>query len=202
MSSARIMLAALYLEDGPALNPEHTDILTRLASKYKLRMIHDKDDARAVLAACGPSIALLVLDAGITRPENVDIANKLANLAWAGSTVVFAGAFCAAKEADLMRTLEKALGLPWTYGGRRREIAGLKRDVTGGMDLPGGYALEAVMMGNVESISVWYDASVSEKGAVVVFLGYGKGRLGYVGDVNLEESSKQCVMKMFEVAKE
>lgn len=194
------MLVALYLEDGPALNPEHTGILTRLASKYKLRMVSDKEEARAVLTACGPAVAILVLDAGITRPENVDIANQIANLAWAGGKVVLAGGFCGAKEVDLMRTLEKAVGLPWKYGGRRREIAGLMRSVAGEMDLPGGYALDAVMMENVELISVWYGASVSgdmEKGAVVVFTGYGKGKLGYVGDVNLEEGSKQCILKMF-----
>lgn len=101
-----------------------------------------------------------------------------------------------------MRMLNKNMALDWEYRSRGREVAGLNRDVAGKMDLAGGYALGAVMLGNVLPITVLYGASLSgymEQSAVVVFTGYGLGKLGYVGDVDLEET-KECLMAMLKAS--
>lgn len=195
--TSRRPIVALYLEDDLISDPEHSDILTRIAGKYSLRTVRDKTDALEVLAREPPTV--LVLDSAVTKPDNDDIADKLAHLAWAGSTVILAGAFARAEEADLKRMLSKNLGLDWVYRGKGREVAGLRRNVAGGKGLAGGYALEAVMLGNVLPISVWYGASVggyADQSAVAVFGGYGEGKLGYVGDVNLEDKTKECLMAM------
>lgn len=188
------------MEDQPILSAEHSSLFTSLLAKHDLRVARGKREARAILDDSSPTV-IIALDAGTTKPENQDIADDLVDRVWAGATLILAGGFGTANEPDLMRTLDKVWGLPWKYAGKRSEMACLKTDVAGDMGLPARYALEAVMMDNVEPISVWYEVSMSEhtqKAAVVVLTGYGKGKLGFVGDAHLKDESKEVILKMLE----
>ncbi|SPN97180.1 uncharacterized protein DNG_00696 [Cephalotrichum gorgonifer] len=200
MTSSKSVII-LYLEDDPSLTAKHEDLLATLGSKYELQLVYTKEVAFPILSDARPA-TVLVLDAGITKPENSDIANRLVSLAWGGSTVILAGGFSGANEKDMMKLLERIWGLPWKYHGMSREFTSLTTDMVRKRgDLLMGYYQEAVFMGIVEGFATWYgtgETEAKDRGAAVVFMGYGGGKLGYVGDMKIEEGTKLCIMRMLE----
>lgn len=193
----RARVDALYLEKDLMYDPEHSALLTWISSKYCLRTVRGKADALNALAT--PPRVIVVLDSGITKPENEDIADKLARLAWAGSRVILAGYFARAEKNDLKRTLSENLALEWEYRGRGRDRMYLNGEVASGKGLAAASFVETVILGNVLPTSVWYGDSVAgnvDQNAMAILGGYGQGTLGFVGDMNLEDKTKKLIMAM------
>lgn len=203
----------LDLEGGLSFEA-YNKLIARIASKNEFLPAYNKKQAFATLnrkavhehkgffALRKDTHPVLVLDAGITKPENQNIADRLAHLAWEeGRTVILAGDFSRAKKEEMMRMLGGTWGLPLKHCGVRRGETKLSKDMLEKKgELFESYSQKAVLMGYDGGIQWSYDMGEGhggeDKGAAVLFLDYGKGKLGYVGDVEVEEGTMRCILKM------
>jgi len=129
-----------------------------------------------------------------------------------GGILVLMGNFSSTiRPKDLDKFFQEA-GLPWTHAEYLRTTVHRNDSrETSHTSLPSSYSQKAVFLANVSVNDAWYlptDASRTEslvfhskrihdlQQTPIALTGIGKGKLGYVGDVNGEECSDAVVLAM------
>lgn len=163
-----------------------------------------------------PPAAIISVDGGVSDPKYVNFQSRLAAYAQTGGTVIFAHLFSNFVSGSNMKALWDSFGFNWQSGDYHRtdfalnpgckEIFGQQR--WGKLDK--AYNVKALHLKGVPSDGkvyvpadgaksmsmVFAPAEVDQGQTPAAFVHYGKGLVGYVGDVNNEEGSRKLVMEM------
>jgi hypothetical protein len=145
---------------------------------------------------------VFITDSRITEKKNEALLVELVAYAKAGGIVVMWGTFSASTSRPGMDAFfRKGWDLPWKMSSYHRTTFSLNRQnelATSNHKLQDSYSMKAVHLRDVPNEAALYlNASENLAETPVVFAEIGKGRLGYVGDVNSEVGSTKTVVAMF-----
>jgi hypothetical protein len=157
-----------------------------------------------------PPQAVLVTDGGISKHRVVY--GKLLDYVRGGGILVLMGNFTSFTRPSDMNELFQEAGLPWTYAEYQRTTVYRNdtEETSSHTSLPSSYSQKAVFLAGVPGKDAWYLPNDSSRTESLVFnsdpvdqnttpialTNIGKGKLGYVGDVNGEEGSDAVVLAM------
>lgn len=165
-----------------------------------------------------PPDGILVTDPGVAKPAAKRLLDRVvAYVRAGGGTVVFSYAFSSNIRMDDMKDFwDKAWDLPWEPASYHRTNLALNDSAS---TLQGHqvaalqkvYSQKALCLKNVQREHCWYlpmDDSrvqsmvfppdrVNQNETAVVFAPVGQGRVGYTGDVNMEDGTHMVVKSMF-----
>ncbi|EPS98305.1 hypothetical protein FOMPIDRAFT_1087441, partial [Fomitopsis schrenkii] len=158
--------------------------------------------------------AILLTDGYVIDPGQEQLLAKVASYTRQGGIVVFGCQFSSFVSRDELEAMfQHAFGLPWTRTNYYRSTFAPNRGVKG-IDfaaLPSAYSMKAVMLGKVPSSAAVFvetgnygdESSASApvptgnvNEAPAAFTKVGRGYLGYVGDVNNEETTSHVIAAM------
>ncbi|KAJ9145311.1 Ribonuclease H [Pleurostoma richardsiae] len=190
-------ILTLCLEHESLFDACFGSLVSHITSKVKMERVTTKEAALSILTQESSPSVILIADGALTRQRKVweCVIDRLRE----GATVVLAGCFSnMVREGEFNRFFAR-LGLPWQRGSYHRTTVSLRRGAVGAhlaSRLPSAYSQKALFVKNMERSAAWYTETETSDEAAVVFAKVGSGRLGYVGDVNGEESSDLVVMAM------
>ncbi|KAG6861781.1 hypothetical protein C0995_012285 [Termitomyces sp. Mi166 len=173
--------------------------------KSKLEVLHGLSHERVLeLLGSQDLVGILITDAAIIETENAYLLSQLVAFAKAGGTVVMGGSFSSHIKFNQVGTFfQDSWGLPWRSGdytsceitvNRGHELA--KSSV-----LPSAFMMKGLFVAGVTPQTTLYvpvRAHVAKKSQSPVALAQvGKGRVGYIGDVGLQDEHSKIVLAMF-----
>ncbi|KAG5639186.1 hypothetical protein H0H81_006090 [Sphagnurus paluster] len=186
------------------------DLLDLLRSK--LEVLHGLSNERVAELIGSPDlVGVLVTDATVTQPANAYLVDRLVEFAQAGGTVVMGGSFGSSIRFDEIGPFfQEVWGVPWQGGdytssevklNSKHEYAKLSQNQA----LPETIHMKALhITGITPETAVYLPTKNSQAGASskkpqapVALISVEKGRLGYVGDVGLQEEHSKIVLAMF-----
>jgi hypothetical protein len=136
-----------------------------------------------------------IIDAAPTRQRK--IWDAVINHMLEGATVVLTGFFSTMTNSGEFDRFFARLGLPWERGAYHRATIPLNGNAVDqqlARHLPSSCSVKAVYLNNVDSSAVWYADERDQ--TAVAFAQVGKGRIGYIGDANLERESQTIALAM------
>lgn len=188
---------------------EHADLKRARTAKGALTYL-DKNTA-------SPPDGILVTDTGVAQPAAKELLGRVVAYARAGGTVVMSYCFSSNMRMDEMTEFWKqAWDLPWEPASYHRTDLTLNESAS---TLQGQqvaalqkvYSQKALCLKNVQREHCWYLPAedsriqsavfppdrVDQNETAVVFAPVGQGRVGYTGDVNMENGTHMVVKRMF-----
>ncbi|KAI0660128.1 hypothetical protein C8Q70DRAFT_75804 [Cubamyces menziesii] len=214
MPGTRPLVVLICLDFYELFQRVHAHLLSALQARSEICFAKTKSEALTYLTSTTRPNAVVVCDAAVSHPEYVDVLHHLVQYVQSGGTAVFAGAFSSfVRFWSLQSMFECAWGLPWRLGTYHSADYALNPRVKGLniKELPKKYSMKAVTLAGVAPKALLYaeprflrklsrgkDSSASKPTleASVAFTKIGKGRLGYMGDVNGEVSTTAVVLAM------
>ncbi len=190
-------ILALCLENEALFDSVFGSLVSHITSKAKMERATTQEAAFSMLSQEPPPSVILVIDGALTRRRKVW--DRVIDRLREGATVVLAGCFSSMVSEGQFTRFFARLGLPWKRGSYHRTTVNLCRGVVDGhltSRLPSTYSQKALFVRNVERSAAWYSSGDTSDEAAVVFAKIGLGKLGYIGDVNGEESSDLVVLAM------
>ena len=203
----------------------YTALISQISSKYATTSIlNNAPDALQAIQRSNPPPVILAIDGGISKPSYTNFHRRLAKYVKEdGGTVIFGMLFSNFVRPRDVGALFSAFGLEWELGDYHRSNFVLNSDsMVVREDLLGdhvaaadsgveqSYSMKAVNLdgvpndakvyvptaeSRVESL-VFPPRPVEGEGCPAVFARCGKGRIGFVGDVNNEVGSQKLIMAM------
>ncbi|RDW57401.1 hypothetical protein BP5796_12851 [Coleophoma crateriformis] len=188
---------ALCLEEDSLVNAVHGNLISLIASKATMERATTQRATLSMLHQQPPPSIILILDGALTRQRRVweHVIDHLRH----GATVVLAGCFSSLVSPGQLNGFFAKLGLPWEMASYNRTKVNLRSNAVGGHltnRLPPTYSPKAVFVKNVERSAAWYTSSDNSSETAAAFTKVGNGKLGYIGDVNGEQSSEVVVLAM------
>ncbi|POS79368.1 hypothetical protein DHEL01_v202253 [Diaporthe helianthi] len=188
----------------------HADLKRARTAKGALKYL-DKNTT-------SPPDGILVTDPGVAKPAAKELLDRVVAYAQAGGTVVLSYCFSSNIRMDDMTDFWKqAWNLPWEPGAYHRtnltlnESASTLQGQQQVAELQKVYSQKAVCLKNVQREHSWYLPTedsriqsavfppdrVAQHQTAVAFAPIGQGRVGYTGDVNMEDGTHMVVKRMF-----
>ncbi|KAG6897875.1 hypothetical protein C0992_009673 [Termitomyces sp. T32_za158] len=177
--------------------------------RSKLEVLHGLSNERVLeLLGSQDLVGILVTDAAIVETENAYILSRLVAFTKAGGTVVLGGSFSAHVKFNQLGTFfQDSWGLPWQSGdytgleitvNKKHELAQLPL-------LPAAFTMKALFVSGVTPQTALYvparaHAAKNPPQSPVAFARVGNGRLGYIGDVGLQDEHSKIVLTMFKLS--
>ncbi|KAL6898553.1 ribonuclease H-like protein [Trichoderma evansii] len=192
----------------------YDSLLTKIRASSVFQRVEDGKSAIRMLQKDPQPYAVLITDEALTFRENAPVWDAVLKYIRQGGTAVIMGHFpCFVKPLSIKPFFAKA-GLEWEQGSYQRTTLVLNPQAVG-VDLASKllpeYSQKAVFLNNVKSLDALYvtnEDSVLESlvfqadnahvpGESPVLLAcVGKGKLGYIGDVNGEDGSEAAVIAL------
>ena len=158
--------------------------------------------------------AVVIVDDALTKPWNTHVRDGVLKYVREGGTAVLAAPYVSHTDfPDVERFFAEA-GLGWTFGDTRDALVVLNKAAVGDRivrHLSGEYDFCASMLNNVDITAAWYHPYTGLDVAPSSSVGYevlnlrecpiafgqvGKGNLGYVGDKDGSQGSRDVVLAM------
>jgi len=214
MPSGTARVLAISLHNQPWFAEMYAPLLTALRSNAEFQQAENSTSAIRLLSQVPEPSAVLITDEALTLPQNSAVWDAVLEYVRRGGTAIIMGLFPSFVEPDSLKPFFSQAGLPWRAGSYHRTTLALNRavvDVVSARKLPQSYSQKAVFVSNVEPENMWYKTdnnsvvqsmvfaptSANKPGETAVAMAtVGRGKLGYVGDVNAEEGSKAVVLAM------
>ncbi|GJC90562.1 hypothetical protein ColLi_13400 [Colletotrichum liriopes] len=154
---------------------------------------------RPLTTAPAPAV-VLITDQGLTE-GHTDVWDAVITYVRQGGTAIAMGHFSSFVKPDNIRPFFAKAGLAWDTGEYCRTMVTLNPDVAGSAatSLPTQYSQKAVFLKGVQPTAILYgidETSVDKKEAAICFAQVGNGKIGYVGDVNVEEGTDDAILAM------
>lgn len=170
---------------------EHARLMEGLSESVAISYLED-----------GAVTAVVVTDAALVNGGFKVVSQKLVEYAKGGGTVVFGGLVSNfARPLDMRSYFSDEWGLPWEMGSYHREDFSVNQcalSVEGRerfSGLPSSYSMKAVQIkGAAQKDRVYVGDDRTE--SPIVFVKYGKGNVGWIGDVNAEDKTTSVVKVM------
>ncbi|AEO58165.1 hypothetical protein MYCTH_2305342 [Thermothelomyces thermophilus ATCC 42464] len=212
MEQPRVLLLSLNLESWfDEMYKPHLDKLTARARVHRVKT------ATAAIRSLsgGPAPhAVLVTDSALAKDAHGQVYDALLAYVRQGGTAVFMAHFPSFIIPGDMQGFFARAGLPWKSGSYHRTTFTLNNEAVGAAlaaRLPPAYSQKALSVGNVRPGEAWYrstegsriesrvfapDSAFEPTEAPVAVGKVGNGRLGYIGDVNVEDETGDVVLAM------
>ncbi|KAG6827821.1 hypothetical protein H0H92_010337 [Tricholoma furcatifolium] len=176
--------------------------------KIKLEVLHGLSNERVdELIGSQDLVGILITDAAIARAENAYILSRLVLFAKAGGTVVLGGSFSSNIRFDEMGPFFKnAWDLPWRSGDYTScEVkVNNKHELIKSSALPSPWYMKGLfLVGVTPQTAVYVPTIVGADNVLQVPIALervGKGKLGYIGDVGLQDEHSKIVLAMLDLA--
>ena len=204
--SLRSVLVVSLEKDSP-FDGVYADALAKLRSKAIVNKVTHIVSAMKHLSMGGYAV-VVVTDTGVMEKDLVAVKQKLVDFAKAGGTVIFGFFFARYAGRDLMAMFfEDKWDLKWKFEkGHDHETFTLNpraranflfsnRQDEGLLD---EYSVEALLLSGAEPENLIYVANPQDPNfrSPAVFAKYGKGFLGWIGDVNTEVNTVTLLLTM------
>lgn len=214
MSSGTAWVLAISLNNQPWFDEMYAPLLTALKSNAEFQQAEHSTSAIRFLSQLPEPSAVLITDEALTLRENSAVWGAVLEYVRRGGTAIVMGLFPSFVEPDNMKPFFSRAGLRWETGSYHRTTLALNRaavDVANAGKLPQRYSQKAVFVNNVVPENMWYktdDNSVVQSAVfpptsanrtgetAVAMATVGRGKLGYVGDVNAEDGSNAVILAM------
>lgn len=196
-------IMVLSLEDRGMLEAYCQSLLDALRTKRKLMIATTSIQASDYFAS--PHLqGVFVTDAGISRGANAQYLTKLVEFTKSGGSVVIGGSFSSfIKPSDVNTFFERSWGLSWKSGSYHRSTFSLNKShnlAKENSSLAPSFSMKALHVEDIDPVIAIYTPTEGPKNSSespVVQTPMGKGKLGYIGDVNAEDASTNIVLAMF-----
>ncbi|KAF2112836.1 hypothetical protein BDV96DRAFT_144971 [Lophiotrema nucula] len=211
-------IAFLSLKHEPYFDEMYLNLVADLNQDAMVDRLASHSGAIAYLSHCTPDV-VLVTDAGVAGEHNKDVLDLLKNYTFHGGTTVFGCTFSSHIRPPVADALFALFDKPWKFGSYTREDTRLRKSSAlekhwkenqsrkpasnnpfykpPVRDLKQEYSQKAVFLSGVtKGDSVYYPVNESQGAAAAVWAKCENGRIGYVGDVNGEEGSRNVVLAM------
>ncbi|KAL8366642.1 hypothetical protein RB595_010482 [Gaeumannomyces hyphopodioides] len=207
-------IALISLNFQPFFDENYSSLITELESRATLQRVKKADSAIRLLSEQPQPSAVLITDEALTGDENARVWEAVLQHVRQGGTSVIMGHFSSFVQPAAVKPFFAKAGLPWETGSYHRTTLVLDRGVVGNdlaAKLPQQFSQKAVFVKNVAPADTWYhtdESSVVESRvfaptsaniageAAVALANIGRGKLGYIGDVNAEEGSVAVILAM------
>jgi hypothetical protein len=197
---ARIFFLSLdHFDDKPSSDRMCRPLLDTLVTKATLERASKPEAALKYLSTNLPT-AIIITDSAITEPEHAALLEKIISYVRDGGTAILAGYFTCFVNWFDPHGFFRRWDLPWEFASYTRETVYVNLHVQqiDKVGLPAAYNNKALFLKNVSRNAALYhpleDHNRTETS--VAFAAVGKGRLGYVGDVNGEEGTNAIIVAM------
>ncbi|KAI9803649.1 MAG: hypothetical protein M1833_000561 [Piccolia ochrophora] len=211
-SSTLPCLFLLSFDKTPFFDELYAPMIDVLSSKATLKRASKPMGALNYLNTQTPT-AVIVTDCALTNRKYSAVLKKVDAYVCMGGTVIFCGDFASSVRPDDLARFFSKWGLEWKPGSYQRTTTHLNRlvQLVPHPYLPAAYSQKAVFLKGVApqarlyipTVESWTESHVFPQEPVkdleetpVAFQTIGKGRLGYIGDVNAEIGSHAVVRAM------
>lgn len=175
--------------------------LSQLQRQARVQRLHDASALPDL--ATNPSTVFLIADDSLTKKgASRNLEAFLSAIRQHGPRVVFGGFFSSFVKPKDMQAFFTLAKIPWKQHDYLRTSISLNSDVGNHVSktgLPTCGSTKAVLLSNVETAHVLYHAENEPLGrslAAAACMPFGRGSLGYIGDVNAEEPSLSATFSM------
>ncbi|KNZ77881.1 RNA polymerase II-associated protein 3 [Termitomyces sp. J132] len=159
----------------------------------------------SISATVNEAESILITDAAIVDAENAYLLSRLVAFAKAGGIVVMGGSFSSHVKFNQLGTFfQDSWGVPWRSGDYTScEIAvNTEHELAKSPVLPSAFMMKGLFVSGVTSQTALYVlaegyATAKTSQAPVASAQVGKGRVGYIGDVGLQDEHSKIVLAMF-----
>ncbi len=202
------------LNHVPYFDEMYRPLLDELGSRATLQRAKKASSAIRLLSQEPRPLAVLITDEALTIEENSPVWEAVLEYVRQGGTSIVMVTFSSFVQLSSVGPFFSKAGLQWEAGSYHRATVFLNEEAVGHdlvAYLPSQYSQKAVFMGNVATADTWY--ATSENSVVESFVfaptsanvagetpvaiaRVGKGKLGYIGDVNTEEESNAVILAM------
>ncbi|KAI9065683.1 TPR-like protein [Trametes sanguinea] len=200
------LIVLLCLDYYDLFKAVHAHLISALEARSEVHIAKTRAEALRFLFSTSRPRAVIACDAAVTRAEYLEVHHHLVEYVRAGGTAIYAGALSSMISSYAMESIFKvAWGLPWSKGTYHRETY-VQNERVKSIDhkqLEKSYSMKAHCVSNVSPEHALYVAQYEVRKlrqgqveAAVAFAPVGKGRLGYVGDVNGEFATTAVVIAM------
>jgi hypothetical protein len=214
MASGTARVLAISLRNQPRFDEMYAPLLTAIRSDAEFQQAENSTSAVRFLSQLPEPSAVLITDEALTLRENSAIWEAVLEYVRRGGTAVIMGLFPSFVQPNSMKPFFSRAGLQWGTGSYYRTTLTLNHvavDVANARKLPQRYSQKAVFVNNVTTDNMWYktdDGSVVQSAVfpstsanttgetAVAMAAVGRGKLGYVGDVNAGDGSNAVILAM------
>ncbi|KAJ0161300.1 hypothetical protein CTA2_6456 [Colletotrichum tanaceti] len=211
-TESRPRVVCISLSYEPYLDDTYAGIFGRILQKANMQRAKKPAGALGLLQQDPLPAAVLLTDQALTE-ESPDVWDAVLAYVRQGGTAVAMGHFSSFVKPDNIRPFFAKAGLDWDRGDYHRTTVTLNPQTAGGAAarLPAQYSQKALFLKGVHPTAVLYgpsETSVTESPvfptekvadltqAAIAFAPVGNGRLGYVGDVNVEQGTDDAILAM------
>ncbi|KAL0938128.1 triacylglycerol lipase-like protein [Colletotrichum truncatum] len=211
-TQSRPRIVAISLKYEPFFDQTYANLFTQLLDKANVQRAKKPASALDLLHQLPPPAAVLITDQGLTE-GHPDVWDAVITYVRQGGTAIAMGHFSSFVKPDNIRPFFTKAGLDWDRGAYHRTTVTLNPQVAGraAASLPGRYSQKALFLKGVQPTAVMYGpdrTSVTESHvfpservedlsqAAIAFAQVGNGKIGYVGDVNVEEGTDAAILVM------
>ncbi|KAK7438433.1 hypothetical protein VKT23_018046 [Stygiomarasmius scandens] len=176
------------------------DLIKALQAKITLVTVQTPPEAIGLLSS--PHLkGVLLPDHATLQHRHEILASKLVEYTKAGGRLVYGGVIsCNVNPSDLGPFFRRVWDLPWEYGEYTRlDLVKNTQNETArdNPSLPTRPHLKCVHLKNVSPDDSVYKPAYGPQQTPLAHTKFGKGYMGYVGDVNCEEASVSTTLAMF-----
>ena len=185
----------------------------KMKAKADVQEIKNAKEASALLTGEPKPNVIIATDGALTRRKFSKQRTEAIQFVQDGGTLIFGLGFPSFTKPSEYGDLFSAFDIPWRAGEYHRTEFDLNAtaESIASVALPPGYSQKALHLKNVERKDAIYLPSSSSRIQSAVFppdpiqdltqtptafRQYGSGKLGYVGDVNMEEETQQVLLAM------
>ncbi|OSD02331.1 hypothetical protein PYCCODRAFT_1411269 [Trametes coccinea BRFM310] len=200
------LIVLLCLDHEDLVKAVHAHLISTLETRSEVQLARTRVEALRYLSSTSRPRAVIACDAAVTRPEYLEVHHHLVDYVRSGGTAIYAGAFSSMISFYAMESIFKvAWDLPWSKGTYHGGTFVLNERVKGinHKGLEKRYSTKVNCLSNVSPNHALYvdQYEVIKLGrgqveAAAAFAKIGRGRLGYVGDVNGQIATTAVVVAM------
>ncbi|KAM7186391.1 hypothetical protein V8F33_011864 [Rhypophila sp. PSN 637] len=143
----------------------------------------------------------IIITHGCKSPLNKDLLSLLTKLIHEGSTVVIGGEFARSVEGPALNGFFERSELSWKVSPKSGEMLINRVPGHGNDDLADKYVVNTALLERVSLDAAWYAYEIRPGVIVtaVALVKIGEGRLGFVGDIDGEKTTRAIVKKMLDL---
>ncbi|KAK1658507.1 hypothetical protein BDP55DRAFT_593994 [Colletotrichum godetiae] len=211
-TQSRPRIVAISLKYESSLDETYASLFTQLLENASVQRAKKPASALDLLQQHPPPAAVLITDQGLTE-GHPNVWDAVITYVRQGGTAIAMGHFSSFVKPDNIRPFFTKAGLDWDSGVYHRTTVTLNPQVAGSAAarLPARYSQKALFLKGVHPTAVMYgpdQTSVTESHvfpservrdltqAAISFAQVGNGKIGYVGDVNVEEGTDAAILAM------
>lgn len=198
----------LSLETEPFFDDMYARLIDTLAAKATIKRATKATAALNFLSTNIPNV-IFITDPALLEVANSAVLERVVSYVRGGGTAIIGGLFSSFVRPDDMDSwFRSQWGLSWKSSGYTRTTVDLNplAQRVPQLGLPAAYSQKAVFLKNVAPNASWYvpsseshifsPGSGNDQQTPVAFTALGSGWLGYIGDVNSEQSTDAVFLAM------